>query len=160
MVNPRRPCVISLAPATSSSSESLVKRYVSSRCLPTLVYGRSNGNWKTLRCATWSRSCTRKSDLLLDERRVDREQYIEDVLAQLRQELQQLISREKSVDGPSTSTALSARCVGSIWSSANSTMEVSKFNWRRRRDSNPRYGLSRTHAFQACTFNHSVTSPN
>ena len=105
MVNPRRPCVISLAPATSSSSESLVKRYVSSRCLPTLVYGRSNGNWKTLRCATWSRSCTRKSDLLLDERRVDREQYIEDVLAQLRQELQQLISREKSVDGPSTSTA-------------------------------------------------------
>ena len=112
MVNPRRPCVISLAPATSSSSESLVKRYVSSRCLPTLVYGRSNGNWKTLRCATWSRSCTRKSDLLLDERRVDREQYIEDVLAQLRQELQQLISREKSVDGPSTSTALSARCEG------------------------------------------------
>ena len=31
--------------------------------------------------------------------------------------------------------------------------------WRRKRDSNPRYGLSRTHAFQACTFSHSVISP-
>lgn len=34
-----------------------------------------------------------------------------------------------------------------------------KIIWRRRRDSNPRYGINRTHAFQACTFNHSVTSP-
>ena len=31
--------------------------------------------------------------------------------------------------------------------------------WRRRRDSNPRYGINRTHAFQACTFDRSVTSP-
>jgi hypothetical protein len=32
-------------------------------------------------------------------------------------------------------------------------------SWRRERDSNPRYGLSRTHAFQACTLNHSAISP-
>jgi hypothetical protein len=31
--------------------------------------------------------------------------------------------------------------------------------WRRERDSNPRYGLTRIHAFQACSFNHSDTSP-
>ena len=31
------------------------------------------------------------------------------------------------------------------------------YGWRRRRDSNSRY--LRTHAFQACTLNHSVTSP-
>jgi hypothetical protein len=31
--------------------------------------------------------------------------------------------------------------------------------WRRGRDSNPRYGFHRTHAFQACDLNHSSTSP-
>ena len=31
--------------------------------------------------------------------------------------------------------------------------------WRRERDSNPRYGLTRIHAFQACAFNRSATSP-
>ena len=31
--------------------------------------------------------------------------------------------------------------------------------WRRGRDSNPRYGVNRTHDFQSCTFNRSVTSP-
>ncbi len=31
---------------------------------------------------------------------------------------------------------------------------------RRGGDSNPRYGFTRTHAFQACTFSHSDTSPN
>ena len=36
---------------------------------------------------------------------------------------------------------------------------INLLDWRRKRDSNPRYGLSRTHAFQACTFNHSVISP-
>ena len=43
----------------------------------------------------------------------------------------------------------SVDCFGLAW----------KMMWRRRRDSNPRYGLSRTHAFQACTFSRSVTSP-
>ena len=33
-------------------------------------------------------------------------------------------------------------------------------NWRRDGDSNPRYGANRIHAFQACSFNHSDTSPN
>src|ERR1041384_2081658 len=33
------------------------------------------------------------------------------------------------------------------------------FCWRRGRDSNPRYGVNRTHDFQSCTFNRSVTSP-
>ena len=33
-------------------------------------------------------------------------------------------------------------------------------SWRRERDSNPRYGLSRIHTFQACSFNHSDTSPH
>ena len=32
--------------------------------------------------------------------------------------------------------------------------------WRRGRDSNPRYGVNRTHDFQSCTFNRSVTSPS
>ena len=32
-------------------------------------------------------------------------------------------------------------------------------SWRRGRDSNPRYGVNRTHDFQSCTFNRSVTSP-
>src|SRR5581483_2177888 len=32
--------------------------------------------------------------------------------------------------------------------------------WRRGRDSNPRYGVNRTHDFQSCTFNRSVTSPD
>lgn len=32
--------------------------------------------------------------------------------------------------------------------------------WRRERDSNPRYALKRTHAFQACDLNHSSTSPS
>ena len=32
-------------------------------------------------------------------------------------------------------------------------------NWRRGRDSNPRCGVNRTHDFQSCTFNRSVTSP-
>src|SRR5215831_18875100 len=31
--------------------------------------------------------------------------------------------------------------------------------WRRGRDSNPRFGINRTHDFQSCTFNRSVTSP-
>ena len=31
--------------------------------------------------------------------------------------------------------------------------------WRRERDSNPRSGLTRLHTFQACSFNHSDTSP-
>ncbi len=31
--------------------------------------------------------------------------------------------------------------------------------WRRERDSNPRYGLTRTHTFQACSLSHSDTSP-
>jgi hypothetical protein len=31
--------------------------------------------------------------------------------------------------------------------------------WRRGRDSNPRYGFPRKHAFQACDLNHSSTSP-
>ena len=30
---------------------------------------------------------------------------------------------------------------------------------RRGRDSNPRYGFNRTHAFQACDLNHSSTAP-
>ena len=30
---------------------------------------------------------------------------------------------------------------------------------RRERDSNPRYGVNRIHAFQACAFSHSATSP-
>ncbi len=33
-------------------------------------------------------------------------------------------------------------------------------NWRRGRDSNPRNGLTRLHTFQACSFNHSDTSPD
>src|SRR5688572_10270781 len=33
-------------------------------------------------------------------------------------------------------------------------------SWRRGRDSNPRYGFHRTHAFQACDLNHSSTSPD
>ena len=33
------------------------------------------------------------------------------------------------------------------------------FNWRRGRDSNPRYGLTRTLTFQASPFDHSGTSP-
>ena len=32
-------------------------------------------------------------------------------------------------------------------------------NWRRERDSNPRQGVNPEHAFQACDFNHSSTSP-
>ena len=32
-------------------------------------------------------------------------------------------------------------------------------NWRRERDSNPRYPFQGKHAFQACAFNHSATSP-
>ena len=32
-------------------------------------------------------------------------------------------------------------------------------NWRRGRDSNPRYGVSRIHAFQACSLDRSDTSP-
>ena len=31
--------------------------------------------------------------------------------------------------------------------------------WRRERDSNPRSGITRLHTFQACSFNHSDTSP-
>ena len=34
-----------------------------------------------------------------------------------------------------------------------------RMSWRRERDSNPRYGIHRTHAFQACTLSHSVISP-
>ena len=33
-------------------------------------------------------------------------------------------------------------------------------SWRRDRDSNPRYSLTHTHAFQACAFDHSATSPD
>jgi hypothetical protein len=40
----------------------------------------------------------------------------------------------------------------------NSTGVISK-TWRRERDSNPRYGLKRTHTFQACSLSHSDTSP-
>ena len=36
---------------------------------------------------------------------------------------------------------------------------VTNPDWRRGRDSNPRYGFHRTHAFQACDLNHSSTSP-
>ncbi len=32
--------------------------------------------------------------------------------------------------------------------------------WRRERDSNPRYGVNRIHAFQACAFDHSAISPH
>ncbi len=32
--------------------------------------------------------------------------------------------------------------------------------WRRERDSNPRSGITRLHTFQACSFNHSDTSPH
>ncbi len=32
--------------------------------------------------------------------------------------------------------------------------------WRRERDSNPRYSLTRIHTFQACSFNHSDISPD
>ena len=39
------------------------------------------------------------------------------------------------------------------------THKGSLFVWRRERDSNPRYGIRRTHAFQACTLSHSVISP-
>jgi hypothetical protein len=35
----------------------------------------------------------------------------------------------------------------------------SLLQWRRERDSNPRYAVKRTHAFQACSLNHSDTSP-
>ena len=35
----------------------------------------------------------------------------------------------------------------------------SKIKWRRERDSNPRSGITRLHTFQACSFNHSDTSP-
>ena len=36
---------------------------------------------------------------------------------------------------------------------------TSEHVWRRGRDSNPRYTLRRTHAFQACSLSHSDTSP-
>src|SRR5688572_16572663 len=36
---------------------------------------------------------------------------------------------------------------------------MNALDWRRGRDSNPRYGFHRTHAFQACDLNHSSTSP-
>ena len=39
------------------------------------------------------------------------------------------------------------------------TIHESPVSWRRGRDSNPRYGFHRTHAFQACDLNHSSTSP-
>jgi hypothetical protein len=32
-------------------------------------------------------------------------------------------------------------------------------NWRRERDSNPRYVVKHTHTFQACAFDRSATSP-
>ena len=32
-------------------------------------------------------------------------------------------------------------------------------NWRRERDSNPRYGMNRIHTFQACAFSRSAISP-
>src|SRR5262249_42070004 len=38
-------------------------------------------------------------------------------------------------------------------------MVLADERWRRGRDSNPRFGVNRTHDFQSCTFNRSVTSP-
>ena len=38
-------------------------------------------------------------------------------------------------------------------------LRMLRVGWRRGRDSNPRNGLTRLHTFQACSFNHSDTSP-
>ena len=67
---------------------------------------------------------------------------------------------DNSASQPDTRRVCKTAVQTTTYLTAADSCEVGLFRgWRRGRDSNPRYGFHRTHAFQACDLNHSSTSP-
>ena len=71
--------------ASAQRKRSRTKTRASSRRWPTAsASGSSSGSWRTCRCASWSPRLYKKIAKLLDERRLDRERYIADVVVDAR----------------------------------------------------------------------------